>query len=219
MADHDFRSPSIHEFLETLGSDSPTPGGGTGAAVTGALGAALVRMLANLTTGRKKYADHETIMQAVAEEAAAEQDRLMDLAAEDAAAYDAVSAAFKLPRDSDEDKAARTAAIQDALKGACEVPLKVMERCLEVIALAKTAVLRGNTNAASDGAAGAELARAALKVASYNVRINVGSIKDAEYVKAATARMDEMFYMATNTASEVEAHVMDLWKPAPATQS
>jgi len=214
MSNHEFRSPSVSDFLEALGSASPTPGGGTGAAVTGALGASLVRMLALLTVGREKYADHEELMQAVAEHAAEEQANLMNLAAEDAGAYDAVGAAFKLPRESDEDKAARTAAIQEALKGACEVPLKIMERCLEVIALAKTAVTRGNTNAASDGAAGAEFARSALKVASYNVRINLASIKDTEYVNAATSRMEEMFYMASNAASEVETHVMDLWKPA-----
>ncbi len=216
MTQHDFRAPTINDFIEALGSDSPTPGGGTGAAVTGALGASLVRMLANLTIGRKKYADHEELMQAVAEQAKEEEWKLMELAAEDAAAYEAVGAAFRLPKESDEEKAARSHAIQEALKGACEVPLRVMERCLEVIALAKQAVQRGNTNAVSDGAAGAELARAAMKVASYNVMINIDSIKDAEYAKDARTRMEEIFYMGTNAANEVDRHVMGMWNPASA---
>jgi formiminotetrahydrofolate cyclodeaminase len=216
MSEHDYRSPSLAEFLEALASDRPTPGGGTGAAVTGALGAALVRMLAVLTVGRKKYADHEKLMQAIAEQAAEERETLMTLAAKDAAAYDAVGAAFKLPRASEAQKAARAEAIQTAMKGACEVPLQVMERCLEVIALAKSAVTRGNVNAVSDGAAGAELARAALKVASYNVKINLGSIKDEAYVKDATARMDEMLYMGVNAANFVDSHVNETWNASAA---
>jgi formiminotetrahydrofolate cyclodeaminase len=215
MSEHDFGSLTLDAFRDVLGSDTPTPGGGSGAAVTGAMGASLVRMLAVLTTGRKKYVEHEPLMQAIAEQAAEEGAKLMALATEDAGAYDAVSRSFKLPRESDEEKAARTSAIQDALKGACEVPLRIMERCCEVIALAKNAVLYGNTNAISDGAAGAELARAALKVASYNVRINLGSIKDADYVKAASGRMDEMLHMGIGAATYVDGHVSEMWS-APA---
>ena len=211
MSKHDFGSLTVEGFFDALGKDAPTPGGGSAAAVSGAMGASLVRMLALLTVGRKKYAEHEPLMQAIAEQALEERERLMALAAEDAGAYDAVSQAFKLPRESDEEKAARAAAIQAAMKGACEVPLQVMEHCCEVIALAKNAVLYGNVNAASDGAAGAELARAALKVASYNVQINLGSIKDAEYVKLARGRMDEMNHMGTGAASFVESHVTSTW--------
>ena len=211
MSEHDFGSLTLDSFLAVLGSGAPTPGGGSGAAVTGALGAALVQMLAELTKGRKKYAEHEPLMNAIAEQAAEERATLLALATEDAGAYDAVSQAFKLPRESDEEKAARTEAIQQALQGACEVPLRIMERCCEVIALAKQAVLYGNTNAASDGAAGAEFARAALKVASYNVRINLGSIKDQDFIKQASGRMDEMNHMGTGAATFVDSHVSDLW--------
>jgi len=211
MSDHDFKSPSVEMFLGRLSSDAPTPGGGTAAAVTGAMGASLVAMLANLTVGRKKYEANEELMQAVADQAADERARLLELAADDAAAYDAVGAAFKLAKESDEEKAQRSEAIQEALKGACETPLAIMERCVEVIALAKTAVQYGNKNALSDGAAGAEFARSALRVASYNVKINLGSIKDAEYAKNARTRMDEMDYMGANAATWIDSRVNEIW--------
>ena len=218
MGAHDFSSPTVKTFLETLGSASPTPGGGTGAAVAGAMGASLVQMLAELTVGRKKYAEHEELMKAIAEEAASERQTLLELAAKDAAAYDGVGAAFKLPKETDEEKAARRQAIQDAMKGACEVPLEVMQHCVHVIGIAKNAVQRGNKNAVSDGAAGAEMARAGLKIASYNVMINLVSIKDEEYVKNARTRMDEMAFMGTAVANEIDSHVRELWtaKHAPA---
>lgn len=217
MADHDFRSPTVEGFLSTLGSSSPTPGGGTGAAITGAMGAALVRMLAELTRGRKKYEQHEELMTAISEQAEDERTTLMALAEKDASAYDAVGAAFKLPKETDDEKAARREAIQQAMKGACDVPLEVMHHCLEVISLAKNAVQSGNKNAVSDGAAGAELARAGMRIASYNVQINLGSIKDAAYVRDARTRMDEMYYMGTAVANGIDSFVSDLWAPAPAT--
>ncbi|MEZ6007416.1 MAG: cyclodeaminase/cyclohydrolase family protein [Planctomycetota bacterium] len=208
-----FRSMTLDAFLDALASDAPTPGGGTGAAVAGALGASLVAMLAGLTVGRKKYAASEELMVAIGEEAAAAREALLELAQEDANAYEAVGTALQMPKGTDDEKAARTEAVQAAMKGACEVPLRVMERCLEVIGYAKNAVRRGNVNAASDGAAGAELARAALKVAAYNVKINLGSIKDEAYVSAARTRMDEMLYMGTAAAQEIDSHVNDLWSP------
>ncbi|MDA1195554.1 MAG: cyclodeaminase/cyclohydrolase family protein [Planctomycetota bacterium] len=211
MGDHDFQSPSVATFLERLGSDTPTPGGGTAAAVAGAMGAALVRMLAVLTLGRKKYEQHERLMQAVADQADEERTKLLALAADDAAAYDAVGAAFGLPKETEAEKTARTEAIQVALKGACDVPLRVMERCIEVIALAKTAVQYGNRNALSDGAAGAEFARAAMRVAGYNVRINLSSIKDAAYTKDARTRMEEIEYMGGNAATWIDSHVNETW--------
>lgn len=217
MAEHDFRSPSVEQFLEALEGDAPTPGGGSGAAVAGAMGAALVGMLARLTVGRKKYEAHEELMQAIAEQATEERKALLNLAEQDAAAYDAVSRAFRLPKGTEEEKAARRDAIQAAMKGACEVPLQVMQHCVAVIGIAKNAVTCGNKNAVSDGAAGAELCRAALRVASYNVKINLGSIKDPAYVRDAHTKMDEMLYMATAVANEVDSYVNEQWSPAPAT--
>jgi formiminotetrahydrofolate cyclodeaminase len=209
---HEFGRLSVEEFLGRLASAEPTPGGGTGAAVAGAMGAALVRMLASLTIGKPKYAAHEELMKAIEEEVAEQQRELLALASEDAASYDRVGAAYKLPRETDAQKATRTKAIQEAMKGACEAPLQVMERCTTVIGLAKNAVERGNRNAASDGAAGAELCRAAMKVASYNVLINLAQVDDPAWVKMTRTRVDEIAYMATAVATEIDSFVRDLWK-------
>ncbi len=214
MAETEYRTPSVEAFTQALASASPTPGGGTGAAVTAALGAALVRMLCQLTLGRPKYAQHERLMAAVSDACEEARSALLDLAAEDARSYDAVSTAYKLPRATPAEQAARDAAVEAALKGAIEPPLKVMERCLEVIGNAKAAVQVGNRNAASDGAAGAELCRAALKVAAYNVKINLAAVKDARYVKDTRTRVDEMTYMGTAVAQEIDSFVEDLWAPA-----
>jgi formiminotetrahydrofolate cyclodeaminase len=211
MTAPDYSALTLAAFADALASDAPTPGGGSGAAVTGALGAALVAMLARLTIGRKRYAAHEELMKAIADAAGEAQATLLALATEDAASYDRVGAAYKLPKATDAEKAARNEAIQVAMRGACEVPLKVMEQCLEVISLAKNAVKRGNVNAASDGAAGAELCRAALKVAAYNVKINLSGMTDAAYVGTMRTRLDEMLYMGTAAAQDIDSHVNDLW--------
>lgn len=211
-----YADQSVHAFLAALASDAPTPGGGTGAAVVGATGAALVGMLAALTVGRPKYAADEALMRAIVEQAAEHRARLLALADEDARSYDAVSAAYKLPKGTEAEAAARKAAIQAALKGAIEPPLRVMEVCADLVSLAKAAVAKGNPNAASDGAAGAEFARAAMTVAAYNVRINLVAVDDERYAKDVRTRLDEMLYMGTTAASEIDSRVADLWKPKPA---
>jgi formiminotetrahydrofolate cyclodeaminase len=210
-----FADLTVRGFLDALGSDRPTPGGGTGAAVAGAMGASLVRMLAALTVGRPKYAAQEPLMRAIAQGAGECRDRLLVLADEDARAYDRVSAAYKLPKATEAEQAARKAAIQEALKGAVDVPIRIMEECLETIGLAKNAVQNGNVNALSDGAAGAELCRAALTVGSYNVRINLVSIEDAAFVRAARTRLDEMLHMGLGAVREIDSRVQDAWAPPP----
>jgi methenyltetrahydrofolate cyclohydrolase len=211
-----FSDMTIRELLDALGGPAPTPGGGTGAAVAGALGASLIRMFAVLTLGKPKYAAHEKLMQAVADQANEATERFLSLAQEDAAAYDAVSASYKLPKGTPAEEASRKAAIQGALKMACLVPLHVMEQALETIGLAKMAVPVGNKNAASDGAAGAELAHAAMVVASYNVRINLASIDDATFSKDMRTRLDEISYMGSASKNEISSAVLDSWKGPPA---
>jgi len=211
-----FADLTVRRFLETLASDAPTPGGGTGAAMVGAMGAALVRMLAVLTVGRPKYASVEPLMHAVADGAKDAIDRFLALADADAKAYDAVSAAYKMPKESEVEQAARKAAIQAALKGAVDVPLDVMVQCLEVIGLATQAVPNGNKNAASDGAAGAEFARSAMAVAAYNVRINLVAIEDERYARDVRTKLDEILYMGSSKASDIDGQVKDMWKPKPA---
>jgi len=211
-----FADLSLEAFSQTLASASPTPGGGTGAAVTGALGAALVRMLCELTLGKPKYAAHEKLLQAISDTCEEARAAFLALADDDARAYDRVSSAYKAPKITPEEVAARDKAIEAALHGACEVPLKVMERCVEVIGVAKNAVQVGNKNAASDGAAGAALCRAALQVAAYNIKINLVAIKDVRFAKDTRTRVDEMAYMGTAAAQEIDSLVNDMWSPRPA---
>ncbi len=210
-----FADLTLEAFSARLASASPTPGGGTGAAVTGALGAALVRMLCELTLGKPKYAPHERLLQAISDTCEEARVDFLRLADEDARAYDRVSAAYKAPKATPAEQAARDAAIETALKGACEIPLQVMERCVEVIGVAKNAVQVGNKNAASDGAAGAALCRAALQVAAYNVKINLVALKDLRFAKDTRTRVDEMAYMGTAAAQEIDSLVNDMWAPKP----
>jgi glutamate formiminotransferase/formiminotetrahydrofolate cyclodeaminase len=180
--------------------------------VAGAIGASLVAMLARVTLTSPRYASHHRLMTALAEGADEAARRLLGLARTDAAAYAAVTAARGLPRRTEAERARRAAEVQKALKGAVEVPLQVMEQCAQAIGLAKNAVECGNRNAASDGATGAELCRAALKAAAYSVRANLAAIEDEAYVKISRTRMDEMLYMGTRVATNVESYVNDLWK-------
>lgn len=210
-----FQALDLDAFTQRLASAEPTPGGGTGAAVSGALGAALVRMLCMLSVGRPKYAAHEALLQEIAAQCEEHRRAFLALADEDARSYDAVSVAMKLPRTTPEEQARRDAALEAALKGACEAPLRVMEVALDVISQAKMAVERGNRNAASDGAAGAALCRAALTVAAYNVKINLVGVKDAAWCKDMRTRLDEMLYMGTAVAQEIDSMVHDLWAPRP----
>ena len=169
---------SLTGFLATVASSAPVPGGGSVAALAGALGAALAQMVAGLTIGRKKYAAVETEMKERALQAAALVRRLDALRVEDAAAYAMVSAAYQLPKETLEQAATRDAAIQRALIDAATTPLETARCCAEVAALAAFAAERGNTNAASDAGVAALLAEAACRGAVYNVRINVVAMPD-----------------------------------------
>ena len=166
------------DFLDALADGNPTPGGGSAAAHAAAMGAGLVAMVARLSIGRKKYADVEDEMKAVLAEAEELRVKLTKAVDEDAASFDAIMRAFRLPKETDEEKAARSQAIQDATLYAAEVPLQTATNAVRVMALALNVASVGNMNAITDGASGAAMARAALTSAGYNVRINVTSLKD-----------------------------------------
>ncbi|MGZ4129361.1 MAG: cyclodeaminase/cyclohydrolase family protein, partial [Actinomycetota bacterium] len=172
------RDQRIGEFLETLGSDNPTPGGGAAAGVAGASGAALIAMVANLTIDKQGYEQAWDRMREILPVVTAGRDELLDLAERDAAAFDAVMAAFRMPKETDDEKAVRRDAIQLAFEGAAAVPLQVAERAAEMIDLGREAVERGNDNAASDGLSAAYLLYAAVECAAANVLINAASLKD-----------------------------------------
>ena len=174
---------TLGDFLERLGSSDPTPGGGAAAAVVGALGAALIEMTANLTIGRPRLASVQDRAQSMVERAAGLRSRLQQLGDADAEAFDRVTGAYKLPRADDAQKAARTQAIQSALRAAADVPLESARISADVIALAEEAAPVLNPAVISDVLVGALLAQAALNSAALNVEINLASMTDAATVE------------------------------------
>jgi methenyltetrahydrofolate cyclohydrolase len=181
-------SLTLTEFADALGSDQAAPGGGSASALAGALGGALAVMVARLTLGRTKYAAHQDEMAVVEVRADLLKTKLLALVDADTSAYDQVTEAYRLPKDTDAQKAVRTAAVQAAFKTATEVPLSTAEACAEVLALAAQVAARGNRNAASDAAVAALLAHAGLRGAVRNVRINLGSLKDETFRVHAESR-------------------------------
>jgi formiminotetrahydrofolate cyclodeaminase len=178
MAETGLAALTIDEFLRQLASGAPTPGGGAASALSGALGAALVSMVCNLTIGRERYASTEAEVRAIRDEATTLLDRLQRGIDEDAAAFDDVMAAYKLPRATDDEKAARSAAIQDATYRAALTPLALAEASAAVVELAERALGKTNTNVASDLAVAALLGVAGLDGAAANVEINLATLKD-----------------------------------------
>ena len=197
----------VTQFLDELASSAATPGGGSGAAIMGALGAALVSMVCNLTIGKKNYAEVEGEMREVLHDAEALRQRLADMVAEDIAAFNGLMAAYGLPKLTDEDKAARGAAIQHALRAATEAPLACARACADVIKLSMRAAEVGNRNVISDAGVGALAAQAALRSAALNVDINVPSLQDQEFAKACRDEMDALLASAVPLSEQAIALV------------
>jgi methenyltetrahydrofolate cyclohydrolase len=184
----------VSAYVETLASSSPTPGGGSASALSAAMGAAMVAMACNLTLGREKFKAVEAELREVLVQATDLQRDLLAAVDDDTTAYDAVSAAYKLPKGTGDEKQARTAAVQQALQGASEVPLRVARAAAEVARLAKIAQAKANPNVASDAYVAELLARAGRDGAIANVEINLGSITDsvfAERMRAAVGQLRE----------------------------
>ncbi|WP_075579535.1 cyclodeaminase/cyclohydrolase family protein [Acidaminococcus massiliensis] len=188
----ELRKLTVEGFINETASSSPAPGGGSIAALNAASSAALITMVANLTLGKEKYAAVEGDMKEVAAKAGALKDDFLALIDEDSNAFNKIMAAFKLPKDTDEAKKARSAAIQDATKGAALVPFKVGQKANELFALAEEVITKGNQNAITDGAVAAMNARAAVRGAFLNVKINLGSIKDGLFVEDLQKKMAEI---------------------------
>ena len=179
-------------FLDELSSSAPAPGGGSAAALSGALGAALVSMVCNLTLGKKKYAEVQEDIESLLEKSEALRKELTDLLEEDVKAYTAYSQAAKMPRQTEEQKAERATAMQAALKGATDVPLRIAEAAVKVMYLCRPAAEKGNVWAVSDAGVAVLLAEAALRSAALNVLINLGSLKDEEFVAERRAKLDSL---------------------------
>ena len=167
---------SVEKFLDDLASGHPTPGGGSAAAIMGAMGAALVSMVCNVTIGKKGYEGVEAEMRAILQESERVRRRLSAMVAEDIAAFDSILAAYKMPKITDDDKATRGAAIQAGLRRATETPLECARVCAEVIALSRRASEQGYLNVISDGGVGVLAGFTALRSAALNVYIDRKSV-------------------------------------------
>lgn len=178
---------NIKEFIEAVQSDDPTPGGGSVAATVGAIGGALTNMVGNLTIDKKIYADVPEDKKKVMENNFKEIEKLVEeltvIIDEDSSAFDGVMKAFKLPKETEEDKKKRSQAIQEGYKEALEVPLKCGEKCFKILELQDIFAEYGNVNAITDVGVGTLLAYSGLEGALFNVTINLKSIKDEAYRK------------------------------------
>ena len=172
----------IQALLEKTAAAEPVPGGGSMSALSGAVAASLTEMVANLTVGKKGYEAVSEEMQAITTKAAAAREKMTATIDRDADAYQQVVAAFKLPKATNEEKAARSQAIQDALKSAALIPLGAAQESLAIMELAGQALSKGNKNAFSDAAVAVLHARTAVLGAIYNVKINLADIKDDQFV-------------------------------------
>jgi formiminotetrahydrofolate cyclodeaminase len=189
---------SLRRFLDDLASSAPTPGGGSAAAVMGATGAALVSMVCNLTIGRKDCLEVEPEMRRALDEAEALRRRLTAMIEADVQAFDALLAAYKLPRGTEEQKLSRGRAIQEALKQATDVPLACAEACADVVDLALRVAPSGSRGVISDAGVAAQAAYAALRSAALNVYINVPSIQDVDFVQSRRGRLDQVLARAAS---------------------
>jgi formiminotetrahydrofolate cyclodeaminase len=189
------------DLLAAFRSSDPTPGGGSASALGGAIGASLLAMVAGLPKPRIRTPEEDQQLAAARTRCTTISDRLAALMDRDSAAYDGVVAAFRLPKNSEDEKAARSLRIQEALRAATEAPLDVMRACLEAIQLAETVAAFGNTNAASDVQVGLEFLGAGLRGAGMNVAINLTSLKD----QASVAAMKKEMQVLEREASRAHA--------------
>ena len=172
---------TVDVFLGVLGSDAPTPGGGAAGAIAAATGAALIAMVGRLTVGKKGFEDVDERMRALVERADASRVEFLELADRDAHAFDGVMLAFKMPKETDEEKTVRSAAIQAGYEQAASVPLEIARAAVDLMELAEDATAMGNPQAASDGVSGAAQLYCAALCAIANVEINAASLKDERH--------------------------------------
>ncbi|MBR5338530.1 MAG: cyclodeaminase/cyclohydrolase family protein [Lachnospiraceae bacterium] len=180
---------TVRSFADLVASDAPAPGGGSVAALYGAIGSALTAMVAGLTQGRKKYAAFAENAFAVQAKSMDLKERFLDVMHRDTLAFNVVSKAYGMPRDTDEEKAARRSAIQEGLKGCTKTPLEMMELCEEAIAFTRSLLSVGfNETSASDLGVSVLSFQSAVQGAWLNVLINLGSIKDETFVSEYKAK-------------------------------
>lgn len=183
---------TVKEFLEKTAANEAVPGGGSSSALNAAIASALGEMVANLTIGKKKYADVEERMRELAAEMSAYRSRFVNDIDRDADAYRQVMDAYRLPKESGEEIKVRDEKIQQAMKSASLVPMEVAETALEMLMLLAETMEKGNSNAVTDGLVGAMTCRTAIMGALFNVRTNLGGIADDAFVGLMTKKSDRI---------------------------
>ena len=198
----------VTEFIDLLASDAPAPGGGSAAALEGAIGAALTAMVCGLTKGKKKFAEFNDLAVETEVKALALKDRFVDVMDRDTEAFNVVSAAFGMPKETDEEKAARSAAIQKGLEGCTATPFEMMEIAVETLELTDSILGKSNDSAASDLGVSALSLRAAIQGAWLNVLINIGSLKNKELAEDYRAKGEAILAKALPLADKIYETVL-----------
>ena len=196
-------SSTITGFLSELASSSPAPGGGSVAALSGACGAGLISMVCNLTIGKKQYVDVEDKIKSVLKKSESTRKKLIKLIDEDTSAFNDVMRAFKLPKETDNQKKQRSEAIQKGYKKAALVPLETAQTCEQLLDLAKIVAKKGNQNSITDAGVAALMASSGVHSAVFNVKINLGSIKDMDFVHTIEQELSELICTAENKKNEI----------------
>ncbi len=204
----EFTKRSCEEFIDILASKEPVPGGGGAAAYAAAIGTALGNMVGNLTLGKKKYADVQDDIAALKAKANTLQADLLALVAKDAEAFEPLSKAYGLPKETPEQQEEKTRVMETALKEACAVPQEIMRKCCEAIALHEEFAAKGTAIAISDVGCGVAICRAALLAASLNVFINTKLMKDRAYADKINVETEAMLETYTAKADKIYAGVL-----------
>jgi glutamate formiminotransferase/formiminotetrahydrofolate cyclodeaminase len=197
------RGMTVRAFADELSTESPAPGGGSVAALAGCLSASLSSMVGNLTWPKKEYKEHRQEMMKLPVEAQELKDFFLLAIDRDTEAFNKLMASFAMPKDTKEEKKARSKAIGEATRGAIDVPMEVLQATLEALELARAVAERGNRNSISDAGVAALMAKACADGAYYNVKINLGAVADKEYVKATLGKADEILAEAHRRADAI----------------
>ena len=207
-----YTKESCEKFVEVLASKAPTPGGGGASALTGAIGVALGNMVGSLTVGKKKYAEVEDEIKAMMKSSDQLQAELLELVQKDAESFEPLAAAYRLPKDTEEQKAEKDRVLEQATKDACIVPFEIMEKCAQGIELCGQFAEKGSVMATSDAGAGAIFCKAALQAASLNIYINTKSLKDREYAEQMNQKSDALLEKYMAKADEIIAYAFGTLK-------